>query len=101
MTEMRRIQFHPEAIAEASAAFQWYRQRSPSAAEAFVSEIDRVINKISESPERYPRYVGNTYRALLRHFPFSIVYRESSREIMVIAIAHGKRRPGYWKNRLI
>jgi plasmid stabilization system protein ParE len=94
------LQFHPVAIAEANAAVQWYRERNFRAAEAFLSEIDRVLEMIVNTPEMWPHYIGNTRRALLRHFPFSVVYRQISDRIEVIAIAHGWRRPRYWMNRL-
>jgi plasmid stabilization system protein ParE len=101
MMEARPIYFHPEAITEVNAATQWYRERSFAAAKAFISELDQIVGKITMTPEIYPRYVGDTHHALLRRFPFSVVYREASGRIEVIAIAHGRRKPGYWKYRLI
>jgi plasmid stabilization system protein ParE len=47
----RQIDVHPEAVAEAQAAAEWYRERSNSAANAFVAEIDHAIERISERPE--------------------------------------------------
>jgi toxin ParE1/3/4 len=94
------VDVHPEAVAEARAATQWYRERSPSAANAFLAEMDRAIEKIAENPETWPRYVGGTQRFLMRRFPFSVVFRLTSNRIEVVAIAHGRRRPGYWKGRL-
>jgi plasmid stabilization system protein ParE len=101
MMESLPVYFHPEAITEASAATQWYRERSSAAAKAFISELDRIVGKIIMTPEIYPLYVGDTRHALLHRFPFSVVYREASGRIEVIAIAHGRRKPGYWKYRLI
>lgn len=97
----RPVQFHPEATTEARAAIQWYRERSASAAAAFLTELDRAVEKIAQSPELWPQYVRHTRRFLLRHFPFAIVYRETAETIEVIAMAHGRRKPGYWKNRLV
>jgi plasmid stabilization system protein ParE len=94
------VQFHPDAAKETDAAVVWYRERSASAADAFLSELDRAVERISETPETWPKYVGETRRFLLRHFPFSVVYRETSGAIQVIAVAHAKRKPGYWKKRL-
>jgi plasmid stabilization system protein ParE len=97
----RVVQFHPEAIAEARAAAQWYRERNTSAADAFLSELNRAVEKISETPEMRHLYAGGTRRLLLRRFPFSVIYREVSGNIEVVAIAHGRRKPGYWKTRLV
>jgi plasmid stabilization system protein ParE len=91
---------HPEAVAEAHAATQWYRERSPSAADAFLAELDRAIEKITENPRIWPRYVASTQRFLLKRFPFSVVFRLTPNSVEVVAIAHGRRKPGYWKGRL-
>jgi len=96
----RQVQFHPEAVAEAREAARWYRERSDSAADAFLSELDRAVERIAEAPELSTRYVAGTRRFLLRHFPYSVIYREKSGRIEVIAIAHGRRKPRYWKSRL-
>jgi toxin ParE1/3/4 len=95
----RQVEFHPEAIFEAAAAAGWYRERSTRAAEAFLSEIDNAVEKISNSPEAWPPYFYGTRRFLLKRFPFSLIYREVSNRIQVIAVAHGRRKPGYWKSR--
>lgn len=69
------VEFHPEALSEAEAAADWYRERSPRAADAFLAELDRAIETIAAAPERYPMFLGGTRRFLLRRFPFSVVYR--------------------------
>ena len=94
------IEVHPDAAAEAGTAVQWYRERNEAAANAFLAELDRAMKMIAERPQMWPEYVGGTRRFLLRHFPFSVVYRRRSENIQVIAIAHGRRKPGYWKNRI-
>ena len=73
MISPRQIDVHPEAIAEAQAATQWYRERSALAAHAFLVELDRAIEKIMEDPELWPFYVGGTRRFLLQQPPFSVV----------------------------
>jgi toxin ParE1/3/4 len=100
MMSLRQVDLHPEAVAEAQAAAQWYRERSASAAHAFLAELDRAIEKISEDPAIWPRHVGGTQRFLLKRFPFSVVYRQLPNRIEVVAVAHGRRKPGYWKRRL-
>jgi toxin ParE1/3/4 len=92
------VQFHPGAISEARAAAQWYRVRNESAADAF---LNRAVEKISETPEMWPLFAGGTRRFLLKRFPFSVIYREVAGNIEVVAIAHGRRKPGYWKTRLV
>lgn len=56
------INFYPDAVDEARAAYQWYNQKSPSAALAFMSELDLAIERISLAPLARPEYVGETRR---------------------------------------
>lgn len=93
------VDLHPEAIAEARVAFEWYRERSEQAASAFLSELDNAVEQIAEAPTRWPLYLHDTRRFLLRRFPFSVVYREVNEIVQIVAVAHGRRKPGYWKGR--
>ena len=77
----------------------WYRQRSPQAAADFRMAISDAVLAIRSSPERYPRYLYGTRRCIVGTFPFSVIYLESH-DITIVAVAHHKRRPGYWKQRL-
>ncbi len=95
----RPIGFHPEALAEAVAAAAWYRERSAKAAAAFEAEIAHVMDRIAGAPDRYPPYTDETRRILLRRFPFAIIYRVDADRIEIVAVAHGRRRPGYWRHR--
>lgn len=93
------VEIHPDALQEAVAAVEWYAARSQQAADAFIAQLDRAVKIISESPERWPTYLHETRRYLLRRFPFAVVYRHRSSIVQVVAIALGKRRPGYWRKR--
>jgi plasmid stabilization system protein ParE len=93
------VRFHPAAAAEVEAAVQWYAERSPLAARAFAMEVNSCIERVREAPARWPRYVHNTRRYLFPHFPFSIIYRVRNGEIEIIAVAHHRRRPDYWRSR--
>ena len=96
-----RVEFLEEAIAEARAAREWYEARSPSAAEAFMAELDHALEQIAQFPEAGAPYFGNTRRRLLRRFPFSVVYRKQRRKLEIVAVAHSRRRPGYWQGRVM
>lgn len=95
----RQVFLHPAAVEEAEAATRWYRERSPRAAARFVEEIIHVIDKILAAPQRWPAGPRGTRKVKLPCFPFVVIYRESGHSIQVLAVAHGRRRPGYWKNR--
>jgi plasmid stabilization system protein ParE len=90
---------HPEAIRETRAAREWYSAWSTEAADAFMAEVDSAIEGIEEGPRQWPTYLGMTRRYLLRRFPFFVVFREANERIEVLAVAHARRRPGYWLGR--
>ena len=65
----------------------------------FLEDVQRVIDALCEYPE-LGRPVGRGLRrALLRKFPYSLFYAVDSDEILVVAVAHQRRRPGYWRKR--
>jgi toxin ParE1/3/4 len=93
------IELHPAAVREAAQAFRWYSKRSARAAERFADALDRVIGQVQERPESFPTHLAGTRRCLLSRYPYLVVFRELGNRIQVIAVAHGRRRPGYWTRR--
>jgi plasmid stabilization system protein ParE len=91
--------WHPAAKAEAQDILRWYTDRNLDKASEFSLELDEAVEQIRENPRRFSRLDGNIRRALLRTYPYAVVYRETEHEILILAIAHGKRRPGYWRKR--
>lgn len=70
------------------------------AADAFQDELEDARRAIQESPERWAKYLLGTRRYLMKHFPFVIGYREIPERSEIVAVAHGGRKPGYWRGRL-
>ena len=93
------VEFHPLAADEAQAAQRWYRERNETASGRFQRELDRAIERIAERSETGSPYLTNTRRVLLRRFPFFIVYRVRGGVLEIVAVAHARRRPGYWRAR--
>jgi plasmid stabilization system protein ParE len=94
-----KVEIHPEALAEAEAAASWYAERDRSASQSFVRELARAKQRIAEAPERWPLHLEGTRRLLLRRFPYGVVYRVSGQGVLIVAVAHHRRRPGYWRAR--
>jgi plasmid stabilization system protein ParE len=95
-----RLDFHPRAMADARGARRWYARRSAAVASQFVDELDQAMAQISGTPQQWSPYLHGTRVYRLHHFPYLIVYQELPGAVQVIAVAHGKRRPGYWRRRL-
>ena len=94
------VRFHPSAAEEAECAFRWYAERSPEAASGFREELRHAVGALSAAPTRWPRYGTRVRRYVFPRFPFSLVYRVLEGKVEILAVAHGKRRPGYWSSRL-
>jgi plasmid stabilization system protein ParE len=94
------LRFHPQAEQEYLTALAWYRERSLIAAVNFESAFAQAIGRIQEAPQRWPVYVGDFRKYTLRQYPFSIVYQEFPEQVVVFAVAHGHREPGYWLDRV-
>ncbi len=95
----REVILHHEAETEILQALDWYAERSALAARAFVHELNGVIVKAARSPNTWPRALRDTRRIVFPHFPFALVFRMSGEAVVVVAVAHQRRRPAYWKNR--
>lgn len=93
------VRFHPAAAAEVDRAQAWYEERSVFAAAGFLQELTRAVQRIRAAPERHPPAEHGTRRLLLEQYPFSVVYLARRDEVFIIAVAHHKRRPGYWSAR--
>lgn len=93
------VEFHPLAADEAQAAERWYRERNETASGRFQRELDRAIERIADRSEAGSPYLSNTRRVLLRRFPFFVVYRAVGENLQIVAVAHARRRPGYWRAR--
>src|SRR3954451_19900843 len=96
----KQLEIHSEALDELKSAVLWYRERNETAALNFASELDRALDQVIAHPKRWPAGEPGTRTFVLRRFPFAVVYRETETDIQVLAIAHGNRKPGYWKVRL-
>ena len=93
------VEVLPEAEAEAREAFLWYFDRSPIAADAFRVELFDAIDDLTVTAKDWPEDEDGTRRYHLKHFPYTVLYEVLGAKVTVFAIAHQRRRPGYWKDR--
>ena len=96
---MKNLRIHEAARREANLATIWYAERNISAARRFRDNLLAGFSGAAACPQRYPVYLHGTRRVVLRRFPYFIVFFDWQDEIYVVAVAHAKRRPGYWKRR--
>ena len=100
MSSLSELQYHKEASQEVREAYLWYAECDRKTARLFAGEINLAIEKIRQSPERWPRYDGSVRRYVLHGFPFQIIYYlDAASTVYVLAVAHTRKRPGYWMRR--
>lgn len=91
---------HEDARAEYVESYVWYHERGSHIADAFEREVENALESVRNYPDRWPAYVGRWRRILLRRFPFGIVYGVMDNMIVVVAVMHTSRKPGYWRKRI-
>lgn len=97
---MAEVRIGEEAEAEYSEALAWYQARSARAANGFESAFADALERIGQSPEQFPACDEEGYRfAMLNRYPYSLIYRSVGVVVQVVAVAHARRRPGYWLGR--
>jgi toxin ParE1/3/4 len=94
------LRFFPEAIEEIEDGKHWYERRSEWARGAFLQEIDDSLDAILQGPRRWPVHQAGTRRYVCQTFPYSIIYYVEEAIVVVVAVAHERRRAGYWRDRL-
>ena len=95
-----KIRYLPGALQDFDEAIAYYQERSPRAAQNLMQAIRTGERLIRDFPELAPS-LGRRLRVLpVSRFPYSLVYFLGGNEIVMVAVAHQSRRPGYWKGRL-
>jgi plasmid stabilization system protein ParE len=98
------LRLHPEANAELAASAEWYERQQPGLGLAFSSAVFRALDTIGEQPDTWPEWPGVRHtppirRFILADFPFAVPYVVLEDRVVVLAVAHVRRRPGYWVRR--
>ena len=97
-----RVVLHPEARAELRAAAFWYDEQRPGLGGEFVAEVTAVLERIAATPNSFPLWPGVSAtpepirRGVMHRFPYMVAFEAHLDHALVLAIAHGKRRPLYW-----
>ncbi len=91
--------FHPEAEAEFNEAVDWYRSIDVELSAGFIFEVEQAVARADRSPLAWSVMRGTLRRCLVHRFPYGVVYEVGESGIVVLAVMHLRRRPGYWRDR--
>lgn len=94
------IVFIEPASLELDDAIEYYNLQSPGLGKKFLDEVLETIEIISRFPQLWACNTKNTRKAVLRKFPFNLIYTKLEDEIYIIAVAHQNREPEYWIDRI-
>lgn len=99
---MRRIAFHPAARDELLEAAERYEEQASGLGAQFTDEVERAVRFVEEHPGLGISIgkAGRLRRWTLHRFPYYVIYRTEAEMLYILAIAHQRRRPGCWKNRV-
>ncbi len=96
---MRPVRFLTPASEEMVEAAVWYEQRASGLGGAFLDQVEAAAAFVEEYPEAAEELEDGFRRKLLRQFPFGLLYTVEPDEIVIHAVMHLHRRPGYWRDR--
>jgi toxin ParE1/3/4 len=92
-------EYHPAAKAEYLQAIQHYSGIRPELGMSFVTEVEGAIERARQFPQAYGKVTESLRHIGTHRFPYAIVYEIREDRILIWAVAHTSREPGYWKTR--
>jgi len=95
------MRFLDVASQEVNDAIDFYNAEREGLGDDFWVEVKHALNSIIIFPKAWHPLSLRTRRCRLRRFPYGVIYQVRKHELLVIAVAHLHRKPGYWKNRVI
>lgn len=94
------IRLLPEAKDEFDAAADWYEQQQAGLGVDFIARVREVLDRITANPQLHATVHGDVRKAVVKQFPYVVLYREDAGEVVVIAVFHTARDPSIWQSRV-
>jgi len=94
------VLFHRLAAQEYRDARRWYERRRAGLGAELKAAVEKAVERIAAQPDRWPVFRDRYRRVRLRRFPYALYYHiDNLDDILILAVAHHRRRPGYWLRR--
>jgi toxin ParE1/3/4 len=97
---MKKVVFLVTAESETAKAAEFYKKQQKDLGNRFIFAVEEAAVRIRLNPLSYPILEGDLRRCLLTTFPFGILFRVERSRIVIVAVMHLHRQPGYWKDRV-
>src|SRR5262249_38342912 len=98
--EAMNLIFLEAARDELDEAAAYYEKQREGLGEQFAEEVENTLQRILHHPQVWTKLAENTRRCRTNRFPYGVVYQVRGEDIVVVAVMHLRRKPGYWKDRL-
>jgi toxin ParE1/3/4 len=101
-----RLELHPERVPSFAAPRWWYDERRTGLGDEFIAEVSAALDRIGDAPESYPAWPGTRAagplirKATIQRFPYVIAFEKHEQHVLVLSVAHAKRRPLHWLTRV-
>ena len=95
-----KYEFHPEALDEYEDAARYYAGCQAGLELRFINCVESSLHSVVEAPLRWRGFEEDVRRCLVRIFPYAVLYSVEPDYVLIIAIMHCSREPGYWRHRL-
>ena len=92
--------FHKLVRPEIDRAYEWYEQKQKGLGEDFLSELDRVFDRLGKQPAVHQMIWKDVRRTLLKRFPYSVMYRVLKKRVQIVAVMYSRRDPALWRSRV-
>ena len=96
-----KTEFLPEADEEFREAARYYEAEAAGVGVAFIAAVHNAVSELQAFPLASPLVRGGVRKKVLRHFAYNILYAIQSDTLVIVAVAHQKKRPNYWGKRLL
>jgi hypothetical protein len=97
---MKAIVFHAAAEIEMVEAAKYYENQQSDLGKRFLTSVQETLNRIQINPFLFPVVATDIRRGLTKTFPYGVLFQIRGEHIIIMAVMHLHRNPGYWKARI-
>jgi plasmid stabilization system protein ParE len=94
------LAFSPRALDDVLTAADWYDSQRSGLGDLFLLSVEACLSRIERLPSSFPESVAGVRSALVRRFPYAVLFRIGAERIEVLAVWHDRRDPAGWRDRL-
>ena len=95
------VRLSREAEEELAGAAEWYEDCVDGLGDDFTDHIKAIFRRVAANPRIHQKVFRDVRRAVVKRFPYVVLYQESNSEVLVISVFHTSRDPKEWQRRIV